>query len=298
MRHLILLFTILVILFNAAGEPWEQVKKNQVRMGYNLSTPDKIYQLPQVLYEISGVTAIDTSTLACIQDENGIVFFFDINTGKVVRRLVFGTGGDYEDVACAGKSLYVVRSDALLIKIENFASGDFDAYGFTLNLPGSNIEGICYDKWNNRLLVVPKKQSYDDADRKGRLFIYAFDPVIGKMMPEPAYRLDIRQVERFAVTNGIKFPMKGKKGGKKKPDVSINISAIAIHPVTNRLYLLASKERLLLVIDSNSNIEYLKRLNKKLYPQPEGITFILNGDMFISNEGTTGTATLLRFSHK
>jgi hypothetical protein len=33
-----------------------------------------------------------------------------------------------------------------------------------------------------------------------------------------------------------------------------------------------------------------------LYPQPEGIAFLPDGTLFISNEGPSGAATLLRFA--
>ena len=91
--------------------------------------------------------------------------------------------------------------------------------------------------------------------------------------------------------------MKGKKGEKKKPDIKLKISAICIHPISDRLYVLSGAERLLLVFDMNGNIEYLERLDKDLFTQPEGITFMKNGDMFISNEGRNAEATLIRFNY-
>jgi uncharacterized protein YjiK len=72
---------------------------------------------------------------------------------------------------------------------------------------------------------------------------------------------------------------------------------MSIHPVSGSLYVLSGPERLLLVFDMNGNIEYLERLDKNLFAQPEGISFRDNGDLFISNEGTNKEATLLRFSY-
>ena len=39
-------------------------------------------------------------------------------------------------------------------------------------------------------------------------------------------------------------------------------------------------------------------LSPKLFPQPEGITFKNNGDMYISNEGVSTKSTLLKFLYK
>jgi hypothetical protein len=42
----------------------------------------------------------------------------------------------------------------------------------------------------------------------------------------------------------------------------------------------------------------MEKLNPELFNQPEGIAFLNNGDMLISNEGGPGNATLLRFNYK
>ncbi len=92
--------------------------------------------------------------------------------------------------------------------------------------------------------------------------------------------------------------MKETHGKKKEPDIEMRISEISINPVTGRLYALSGSERLLFVFDLNGNIEFLERLDKDLFPQAEGITFMQNGDMFISNEGKNSAATLLQFNFK
>jgi uncharacterized protein YjiK len=90
--------------------------------------------------------------------------------------------------------------------------------------------------------------------------------------------------------------MKGKKGDRK-PDIRMKTSAMAINPVNNRLYLLSGPERLLFVFDRDGKIIWLERLDKDLFLQPEGITFLVNGDMLISNEGRNKVPTLLLFSY-
>jgi hypothetical protein len=41
----------------------------------------------------------------------------------------------------------------------------------------------------------------------------------------------------------------------------------------------------------------MERLNPDLFNQPEGITFMKNGDLFISNEGKKKSPTLVRFNY-
>jgi uncharacterized protein YjiK len=40
----------------------------------------------------------------------------------------------------------------------------------------------------------------------------------------------------------------------------------------------------------------LTLLKRSIFPQPEGITFSPNGDLFIANEGDGDGGTILRFS--
>jgi uncharacterized protein YjiK len=251
------------------------------RIEYDLSVPDKIYVLPPALYEISGMTETDASTIACIQDEHGIFFFYDINKNKIERQIIFGSEGDYEDIALVDKTLYVIRSDELLIEVKDFNSDNFKSASYSTGIPGGNTEGLCYDRKNNRLLIVPKETSDDNPDNKGKRFIYGFDLSSKKLVKGPVVRLDIPSIEKFALENNIKVPVKGKKGEKKKPDIKLKISAISIHPISNRLYVLSGAERLLLVFDMNGNIEYLEKLDKDLFTQPEE-SHSEERDMFIS----------------
>lgn len=291
---------LLLFLFTLCGTGdhlAEKVKmRNPPAPGYNLSAPDKIYLLPMILYEISGLTAIDASTVACVQDEYGIVFFFDLNEGSIGRTLVFGAEGDYEDLARAGGTMYVMRSDELLVEIQNFVSEHFKAEAYEARIPGSNIESLCFDRSKERLLMMPREASHNDKLDKDERFVYAFNIKTGEVKEEPVLSLDIKQIEKFAVDYNVDVPMKGKKG-KKKPDISLKPSAMAINPVTGRLFILDSPERLLFIFDMNGNIEWLEKLDKDLFPQPEGITFMSNGDMLISNEGRGKEATLLRFNY-
>jgi len=54
----------------------------------------------------------------------------------------------------------------------------------------------------------------------------------------------------------------------------------------------------LFVFSAKNEIEFIGRLNPKLFVQPEGITIMKNGDMYISNEGQKQPATLVRFNYR
>lgn len=284
--------------YPSVAQTEKKVSNTFRKIEYNISAPDKVYVLPPALYEISGITEVDAASVACVQDEHGIVFIHDLNKNQTIRHIVFGSAGDYEDIARVDKTLYILRSDEVLNEIVNFTSDNFKRTAYSAGIPGKDAEGLCYDKKNKRLLIVPKEISDDNKEDKGKKFIYGFDLSSKKLIKGPVLEFDINTIEKFAIANNIKVPMKGKKGEPQKPDIKLRISALGIHPVTNRLFVISGMERILFVFDMNGNIEYLETLDKDLFPQPEGITFLNNGDMLISNEGRKGSATLVRYNYK
>ena len=55
----------------------------------------------------------------------------------------------------------------------------------------------------------------------------------------------------------------------------------------------------MVVINKKGKVEQAFGISGIVFPQPEGITFADNGDMYISNEiGSEQAATLLKFKYK
>jgi hypothetical protein len=52
---------------------------------------------------------------------------------------------------------------------------------------------------------------------------------------------------------------------------------------------------MLFIFDADGELVTLELLDANLFNKAEGITFLPNGDMFISNEGQQHKPTLLRF---
>ncbi len=78
-------------------------------------------------------------------------------------------------------------------------------------------------------------------------------------------------------------------------DVSFQPSAIAIHPITGNLYILASVGKSLAVFSKQGKMLSLVRLNSKIHAQPEGICFSPDGTLYIVNEGKDGKGIILKF---
>lgn len=112
---------------------------------------------------------------------------------------------------------------------------------------------------------------------------YRFDLTTNTFDPAPAYTIDITEIQGMLNDDKAEF----------KP------SAAGINPANGKLYIVASVGKLLVVADKNTGKpEQVFRLDPVMYNQPEGMTFAPNGDLYISNEGGEGIATILKFNYK
>jgi uncharacterized protein YjiK len=282
---------------------YEQRDNNITRpgrsIGYDLSVPFKVYILPGELKEISGMAETDTTAFACIQDEKEIVYIFDINKSQVIKKLNLGYTGDFEGIARVDKTLYILRSDGVISEIADFDTDQPLRTTYSTGIPWKDNEGICSDPNSNRLLIAPKMAPEKSSGNKKKRFIYGFDLISKKLLDEPVITFDLDEIEKFVHENKIKVPTKDKKkGGGKEPDIKFRMSAIEIHPLTGKLFVLSSFDKLLFVFNMKGEIEFVERLNPEIFHQPEGITFMKNGDLYISNEGKKKSPTLVRFKYK
>jgi hypothetical protein len=274
-------------------------KNNEKDTGYNLSKPDFTFVLPDTLREISGLTDIDSTTFACIQDENGILFIYDISINNIQKQYNFHIDGDYEGITRVDSSMYILRSDGILFQISNYQSSNFKLDSFKTGIPANNNEGLCYDPDNNRLLIASKGKIAKGPEYKDKRVIYGFDLKEKLLSEKPVFEFDLQNIKQFATINKIDVPTKTKKNGQiTEPFIKFMTSAVAIHPITKKLYLLSASDHLLFIFNFKGEIEYMEPLNPIIFNKAEGITFMDNGDMIITNEGQNKKPTLLRFNYK
>jgi uncharacterized protein YjiK len=259
----------------ALSDPSPEVAVQEYPSGYDLSHPVLVHELPAILQEVSGLTDIDREKIACVQDEDGTVFIYDLVSGAVSREIKFGGAGDYEGITRAGNNLYVLRSDGELFELVDFQSDKLKINTYDLKLPIKESEGLGFDPVNHRLLIAAKDEAKDDA-YAGQKVVFGFDLDSKRRSTEPV----------------LMFPFdEGENGG-------IHPSGIAIHPLTGRLYVLSSKNHSMYVFRGNGEVVNIYELPKERFAQPEGITFLDNGDLLISNEGKKKeSANLMRFHY-
>ena len=120
-------------------------------------------------------------------------------------------------------------------------------------------------------------------DNKKTVSAFAFYPDSTGFNNNPVFTIDAAAVESLPQHKTSKF----------QP------SAASIHPKLKKLFIISSAANLLVIADLNGKVESAFELGKKLFPQPEGLTFRSStGDMYISNEGVNTRATIHRFVYK
>jgi len=233
------------------------------------------------LKEISGL-AWDTEDdeFLAHNDESGILFILDRESKDIKREYKFGGKGDYEDVALFDHVPFILRSDGLITRVVFDANGSVRGVEEgSIPISGKNdFETMYPDTSRNALIVVCKNCQ---SDNKKTVSAFAYYPGTGVFDAEPIYVIDAEKVKELSPFKTSKF----------QP------SAAAIHPITKKLFIISSASNQLLIADQNGNPEAVYELGKKLFKQPEGITFKNNGDMYISNEGVTSKGTILRFEY-
>lgn len=264
--------------------------------GYDLEHASSSFALPEELIEISALTDIDDHTVACVQDEVGMVFFIDLRAGEVVRRQPFGPAGDYEGITRVHGSLWVIESGGLVVELVDQSDGLAVKRELKLNLGHDDIEGLGYDPVTNAILVAPKdKPKGEQADRNARR-VFAIDAESGG----PAtvvLETSIDRIEADAEQAGIALPYKTTKQGEPKLDLKVRFSSIAVHPASNQILALSAVDAAILAFGRDGELLGAHCFDPASMPKLEGMTFLANGDLVIASEGVDGPARLHVFRY-
>lgn len=275
-------FTFLLIIFtllsyNSFSIPKSNQKDNKSNKSDEKITIQIKWYLHPVLHEISGICWIDEQRMACVQDELGIIYIFNFLSAKIENKIPFAGPGDFESITKDGDTYFVMRSDGRIFEIRMSSSKNPTVIQYDLPFDKTlDYEGFFYDKSKKRLLITFKEP---DPQTKSKIRgIYAFDPVKKTMSSKPVYEIDL--------SNPL-INKQDKDDDKKDKDLYKNFfpSDIAINPVTSEIYMTNGINPSILVLDKTGKMKRYFKLDKDNFPQPEGITFSSNGDMFLSSEG-------------
>ena len=273
---------ILLCFFSSCKGPKPKVIKSPPYYGFKDVYVNK---LDNRLREISGLAwDRNIDKFYAHYDEAGTLFLLERETKDIMKEYKFAGRGDFEDVAIYDNEPYVLRSDGMIMKvvIDSAAGTAKGIEAGKLGIGGTNdFETMYTDTGRKALILICKNCASDD---KTTVSAYAFYPGRNEFDTNPVFQIDAGDVESLTP--------KQQKTSKFQP------SAASIHPIMRKLFILSSASSQLVVTDLNGNVEEVYELGKKLFPQPEGLTFKNNGDLYISNEGVKGKATILRFIFK
>ena len=265
---------------------------------YDFDRPAWTITLPGKLREISDITVLSQNEIACVEDEQGIVFVYDLEAKRITDEVHFASHGDYEGLAVVGSQVYVLRSDGVLFQLASLKRHTA-VQKIELHLPFRESEGLCLDSAHSRLLIAPKSHEQSGKGKDSRP-IYAYDLRQQILVQTPVFDVSVREIRRFAKHHDLPIPRRPKKNGESMHyALHFMPSAIAMHPVSGEVFIISAVDHVLVSSDSIGNVTGYAVLDAEKFRQPEGIAFLPNGDMLISNEaaGKVATLVLLRRKH-
>lgn len=286
-----LAFPAIILGFCNAQQPLPAPKPNFALVSdsipYDLENPSfTINLVSEDLKEISGLSPTDKSGIyLAIADERGEVFFVDAEKGgKVTRQIMFRDKGDFEGIEMVGNSIWASKSNGDLYEITQWDKSAPQVDEFKTFLKKHNdVEGLGYDPWRKALLLACKEKPDSLYPRN----IYAFDLESKTLNESPAYSIQPDDVNKLVAY-----------GEMEKHDY-FSPSGLAVHPLTGDIYVISTALKRLVVLDyKTGRVKFARHLDKKILPQPEGISFDKKGNLFLSSEGKMGEGLLLEFDLK
>jgi uncharacterized protein YjiK len=243
------------------------------RSPYNFLHPDKVYDMPEILLEISGIVLISENTMFCVQDELGAIFSFDLKKKEITDVIRFADAGDFEDLAIDGDMAYVLRSDGTIFSFD-YKNNNGKSRQTVVSVKTMDNEGLFFDAEKQLLYMAGKSRPVNS--REEIRLVYQMKP---EKIRDAEVALSISNREINEMISG-KYP-KFEKGSAL---FQFNPSAIAVHPLTGEKYILSALNRMLAIFDEKG-LKDIFPLPLDVYYKPEGLAFSGKGDLYISSEG-------------
>jgi uncharacterized protein YjiK len=278
-----------VIDLSAKSSIDSSVKRSISGFNYDLKNPTQSWRLPSALVEVSGNTWVDKDHLILIEDTRPNLYLIKLDGKKALleKEIPFQKNGkekfDIEDVTLIDDVVYALWSHGVLFKISNWRSAPDAQKISTFLSKKNNTEGLCYDPVTKKLLIANKDDSGLKNEKKSTNAVYSFDMASQKLDVNPFLIIKEKDFETIA-GDKIKF----------------NPSAIAVHPETNDIYILSTRDtKCMAVFSRNGKLKSFQLIDGDLMPQPEGICFSSEGVLYISSEGKKGEpGNLFQFDKK
>lgn len=253
--------------------------KNDNPRNYDLNHP-QVLTLPDDLDEISDLAYnAEDKTIYAIHDDNGFLYSIQLTPTLTITKQDFHKSRDFEGVALYNNKVFALNSNGNIKAFSYINNKVSDLQDLKFPYKGKNeFESLYFDKVRKKLTIICKNCS---KDKKDEVSAFVLDPQ-SYQYDKAAFSINAAQI--------------ADKLGEKS--ISFRPSAAEIHPLTGDLYIVSSINKLLVVADPNGKVKAVYKLDADIFKQPEGLTFLPNGDMLISNEAAgKGNANILRFNY-
>ena len=290
----ILPLSMILLLFGSCGQ-YSNTSENQLvsfNFPYNLQEPDIIYELPPVLDEISALSISNNNEVICLQDEDAVIFIYDLEANMITNRFLFGKSNDFEGVEVVDETIYVLESNGRINEINNLGQENQEVIVHKNFLSSkNNAEGLGYDAETNSLLIACKGKAGDGKRMEEKKAIYRFDLRTKTLEVEPIILFRKEDLYNYIEANNL-----NELSFKLKKKMPFNPSGIAVKD--GFYYTIASIGNMLIVTDKVGNIRYVSPIGKGFLPKPEGIAFDKDNRLIIASEAKNGNGRIAVFSQR
>jgi hypothetical protein len=245
---------------------------------YNIQSPDKTFILPDKLNEISGIAAVSDSIIACIADENGIVYFYNLSSNIIENKIRFADKGDFEDLTIINDTIYVLDSKGIVWLIKDYKKQPVIA-SFPLSIQQPfELEGLCHQQ--DTLFIAAKYYHNIKKMEEGNL---------------PVWKISISNMQTSKTLFDVPDMVKPDNSTGQIP---FHTSALLYNETTAEWLFISSHTKALMRCNYKGEVAEIQRLPAENFSQPEGICITPSGNLLISNEGKDKRATILLFNNK
>lgn len=241
---------------------------------YDLANPLERWSLSDSLAEISGIVWLEDDKLLAIEDVHPVLYELKLGdtNGVISNKIEFRRADDdkmdFEDLAMVNDTVYALWSHGAVFKIIEQKKGVTSQRTKTWLKKDNNTEGLAYDPVSGNLLIACKEESGLENVKKSTRAIFEFDRKADSLKPEPFMLINKKDFENIA--------------GEK---VDFYPSAIAVHPTTHDIYIISTKDtKAIAQFSHEGKLKAFDYMDKEVIPQPEGMCFDPQGNLYISTE--------------
>jgi len=263
------------------------ITKNSISIlsNYDIENEEPfIVKIPDELKEISGITFTNDDRLFAHGDEDGDIFQLNPGTGEVIKSFSLGSvlvvEGDFEDITVVNDKFYLLESKGKLYEFTEGADGsfvDYKTYKTFLN-SSNDVEGLCYDSESNSLLLACKGSPGGGYHKQKAVYTFSLSSM--SLNETPRFLIDLKSIKKNTAEN------------------EFSPSGIAKNPVSGTFFIIAARGNTIIELSKDGSIIDQKDLPEKVHKQAEGIAFMKDGTLYISDEGKNKTARLVKYEMK